>query len=161
MRYWLKKFNLETCPAKARVIMKEKDRKCLTCKESFKIGNWSPKKFCSLKCASDHLYLQYVLRWKKGLETGVTGSEGISNHIRRYLFEKYKNKCVKCGWCEVHPITKRRPLTINHIDGNPLNNIESNLELICPSCHSLTPNYGVLNKGRGRQSRREKRKTLQ
>ena len=32
-----------------------------------------------------------------------------------------------------------------HIDGN---NEESNLQLLCPNCHSLTPTFGALNKKR-------------
>ena len=30
---------------------------------------------------------------------------------------------------------------------------EGNLELLCPSCHSLTPSYGGRNKGNGRKTR--------
>ncbi len=42
---------------------------------------------------------------------------------------------------------------MNHIDGNSENNKEKNLELLCPNCHSLTPNFKGLNKGNGRHSR--------
>lgn len=39
-------------------------------------------------------------------------------------------------------------LQIHHIDGNHYNNEESNLQLLCPNCHSLTPTFGALNKKR-------------
>lgn len=87
----------------------------------------------------------------------MRGRGNLSSHIRRYLFEKYNSKCQKCGWGETNPFTKRIPLTVSHIDGNYRNNQESNLELICPNCHSLTDSYGSRNRGRGREDRKERR----
>ena len=37
--------------------------------------------------------------------------------------------------------------------GNFFNNIENNLELLCPNCRSLTSTYRARNKGRGRDRR--------
>jgi len=96
------------------------------------------------------LRAQYIECWKAGLESGMRGSTAISRHIRSYLFDKYKSKCCKCGWSEVHKITGKVPLEVNHVDGNHKNNKESNLELICPNCHSLTDSYRSLNYGNGR-----------
>lgn len=90
---------------------------------------------------------------------GVTGNAsrcGISNHIRRYLFEKYNSKCQRCGWGEVNPFTKLVPLQVHHIDGNCINNSEDNLQLLCPNCHSLTDTYGSLNANSSRAYRRQK-----
>lgn len=33
------------------------------------------------------------------------------------------------------------PLEIHHKDGNHLNNVLDNLQLLCPNCHALTENY--------------------
>ena len=33
------------------------------------------------------------------------------------------------------------PLEVHHIDGDHLNNILENLQIICPNCHALTPNF--------------------
>jgi Zn finger protein HypA/HybF involved in hydrogenase expression len=66
--------------------------------------------------------------------------------------------CSLCGWNKVHSITKRIPLEIDHIDGNAENNSEENLRLICPNCHSLTPHFRNLNKGKGRKWRTNKYK---
>lgn len=33
------------------------------------------------------------------------------------------------------------PLELHHIDGNSRNNNLQNLTLLCPNCHTLTPNY--------------------
>ena len=55
------------------------------------------------------------------------------------LTYKRGHKCQNCGkskWLG-NPI----PLEIHHIDGDKLNNEESNLIILCPNCHALTENY--------------------
>jgi len=101
------------------------------------------------------LYNEYIARWKAGLETGsiAAGGEQVSRHIRRYMIETHGEKCNKCGWAERHPTTGKVPITLDHIDGNWSNNKESNLQLLCPNCHSLTTTYGALNRGQGRATR--------
>jgi 5-methylcytosine-specific restriction endonuclease McrA len=93
--------------------------------------------------------------WKNGDITGI-GCEKyltIKPSIRRYLLECADNKCSKCGWGTVHPSTGRIPLQINHIDGNAANSSPNNLEVVCPNCHSLTSNFGSLNKNSARKYR--------
>lgn len=113
--------------------------------------------YCSHACRIDLAYRTYVDRWKRGLETGYTLdiNNGISGQIKRYLVEKKGDCCWKCGWAEVHPTTGKVPCQWNHIDGDSTNCSEENLERICPNCHSLTPNYGALNKGKSTRQRRK------
>ena len=115
-------------------------------------------KYCSNKCQTDYQYKKFIEKWKAGLIDGNKGKQfpQLSNHLKRFLSEKFGEKCRLCGWSKQHPKTKKVPLEINHIDGNSFNNIESNLQLICPNCHSLTENFRNLNKGNGRVSRRKK-----
>ncbi len=87
--------------------------------------------------------------------TGLKADEALSDHVRRYLIEKYGERCGKCGWREHNPFTSQVPLTVHHIDGNWSNNCEENLILLCPNCHALTENYMNLNKGKGRTYRRK------
>ena len=55
-------------------------------------------------------YSDYISRWKKGLESGMRGKTSISNNIRKYLFEKYDNKCSLCKWTAINPTTGKVPL---------------------------------------------------
>ncbi len=122
---------------------------CINCKNSIS----KKRKYCSNKCQKDYEYKQYIENWKNGLEDGMRGDYQISMHIKTYLFEKFKNKCAKCGWGEQNKYTSNIPLEIEHIDGNYKNNKEDNLILLCPNCHSLTSTYKGANAKHGRKSR--------
>jgi predicted nucleic acid-binding Zn ribbon protein len=122
---------------------KKVERSCQNCGKTI-IKN---KKFCSNACDIDFKYNHTLNEWMKGSRSGVRGkSKLICRWLRKYLFNKYKSKCCKCGWCEVNFTTNNIPLEVNHIDGDVDNCNETNLELLCPNCHSLTPNFRALNK---------------
>ena len=106
----------------------------------------------------DHQHRKWVDKWKGGLVNGNIGitARNFSTHLKRYLVEKFKNKCSLCGWNKKHPITSKVPLEIDHIDGDSENNFEKNLRLLCPNCHALTPFYKNLNRGKGRKWRMNK-----
>ena len=71
------------------------------------------------------------------------------------LLQKCNYKCEKCGWGELNTFTNKVPLQIHHIDGNSENNTESNLQVLCPNCHSLTSTYKGANRNFGRKDRRK------
>lgn len=111
--------------------------------------------FCNNECKSEYYYQEYIARWKRGLEDGMSGKYGISKRIKRYLFNKYNNKCCKCGWNQMNPFTNKIPLEVHHKDGDYTNNDEENLELLCPNCHSLTDTYKNGNTNNGRKERQK------
>lgn len=114
----------------------------------------SQVKYCSAKCQRNFLYEEYIEKWKCGEVSGnKSNGNTISNHIRRYLWEKYNGRCSRCGWDTPNPIIGRPILEVEHIDGNSENTVEENLDLICPNCHSLTPTYKALNAGNGNKKR--------
>lgn len=64
--------------------------------------------------------------------------------LKKELIQLRGNRCEVCGlstWNN-QPI----PLEAHHIDGDRCNNNLDNLQLLCPNCHTLTPNYGSKNK---------------
>jgi hypothetical protein len=69
------------------------------------------------------------------------------------LIEIGGERCSKCRSHKRHPVTGRVPLEIDHLDGNYADNSPSNVGLLCPNCHALTPTYRALNKGNGRPSK--------
>jgi len=131
---------------------------CLECNKQLECNNKTnrQKKYCSLRCQSDHRYHQYITRWLKGDEQGSRGIGQVSNHIRKWLLEQKGEQCWECGWDTKNPIDNKCPLEIDHIDGIADNNTSKNLRILCPNCHALTPTYKNRNKGNGRHSRRQR-----
>lgn len=123
---------------------------CLNCGKQ--LDKRKKQKFCSNQCQSDYKHKVYIEDWKNGIQDGMSGKYGLSQHIKKYLFEKYKNKCQICEWGEINKKTGKIPLEVHHIDGDYTNNKEENLQLLCPNCHSLTETYKNSN-GRGRKGR--------
>lgn len=84
-------------------------------------------------------------------------NEGRISIIKPYkeIFNKYSNKCARCGWGEKNKYTNNIPLEIEHIDGDYKNNKEENLILLCPNCHSLTSTYKGANLHNGRKTRKK------
>ena len=95
--------------------------------------------------------ISIVENWLSGK---IPNTINIPEAIRKYLLKQSGYKCTECGWDKINPKTGKSPLNIDHIDGNSLNNHPANLKVLCPNCHSLTPTYGALNIGNGREQRR-------
>jgi hypothetical protein len=68
--------------------------------------------------------------------------------LRSYYENQRGHICEECNlttW-------RKKPITLNahHIDGNTHNNKSENIKLICPNCHSQTPNFCSKNRGNGK-----------
>jgi len=72
------------------------------------------------------------------------GSREHAYALRRALIESgVEYVCACCGLSEW--MGNEITLQVDHIDGDPFNNIKGNLRFLCPNCHSQTSNYGVKN----------------
>jgi len=122
------------------------DTPCLNC------GNTATgrKKYCNNSCQLAYQRKSKIEAWLSGEAEGGN-IYGCRDVVRNWLLDRANRQCQKCGWCEVHPITNKPPLQINHIDGDPFNHSPDNLEVLCPNCHALTESFGNLNRGRGRK----------
>ena len=121
-----------------------------TCKHCGKEHTWSRSSvgvYCSNKCQSLSQHNEKIKLWKEN------STDPGTRVLRRYLLEQSQG-CWECGITEWmgKPIT----LELEHKDGDPYNNKEDNLCLLCPNCHSQTPTYKGKNRGRGRLARRER-----
>ena len=102
-------------------------------------------KYCNNKCQADH-------RWKtitkpkfyKGLMTE-------RKTIRKVLAEDRGDLCEICSISKWNK--KPIVLQVDHVDGNAGNHDPKNVRLICPNCHSQTPQFSGRNRGNGRKSR--------
>ncbi len=121
--------------------------KCLNCENKVSGGEF----YCSYKCMT--LYKNNILINKiKNNDTSLLSAK----MIKKGLLLIHGDKCMKCGWNEINEKSGKVPIEMNHKDGNSENNDLKNVELLCPNCHSLTPNYKALNYGNGREKRKQR-----
>lgn len=98
-------------------------------------------------------YSMVVDAWISGDHPGNHGPKTpcvVHPAVRKFLYEEADNSCTKCGFKGTHPVDGRPILNLNHIDGDASNHARSNLEVLCPNCHAMTPNYGNRNKNSSR-----------
>ena len=75
--------------------------------------------------------------------SGDYGKKYTSSRLRKRLIDEgyKKNICEGCGINEW--MGEILSLELHHKDGNHLNNHLENLSILCPNCHSLTPNHSI------------------
>lgn len=101
-------------------------------------------------------YSHFTGRAREYSKEEIPIEEYLSNR-RSISSSKLKEKLIKCGLkenkCEnpecgmIEWLGKPITCQLHHIDGNHMNNSLSNLQILCPNCHSQTDNYcGNANK---------------
>jgi hypothetical protein len=108
--------------------------------------------YCSQKCQQKFQSNEILNKWIEN-EESCYGFKKLPIPVRNYILKQSGYSCSKCEWREINIKTNKVPVQINHVDGNWANNTKANLEVLCPNCHSLTGNFGGLNRGNGRKYR--------
>lgn len=67
-------------------------------------------------------------------------------NLKMALFNRgiKKKQCESCKLSEW--MGKPIPLELHHVDGDKYNNELSNLQILCPNCHTFTDNYKIKNR---------------
>lgn len=119
------------------------------------------KRFCSRLCSVITTNKESPKRRKEAADRCRSRTKQISDvrsatSRRHKMIEKYGHRCQdpQCGLTEW--LGKPIPIQVDHIDGNPDNNDESNLRLLCNNCHGSTETFGGRNVGRFPNSSRRR-----
>lgn len=118
---------------------------CLNCNKELHTKG-SKTKYCSQKCGVLFKTKKLRIDWLADPANGSNAHGALRPVCRTILLEDNQYKCSKCGWSEISA-NSTIPLEVDHIDGNWKNNSYDNLRVLCPNCHSLTPNWKVYNTG--------------
>ena len=78
------------------------------------------------------LVLSYELAWRTEEDKKFLKRKEWLKEIRPRILKLQDYTCQYCGY------RKEEKQHINHIDGNPKNNKDENLEVICNYCHMIT-----------------------
>ena len=155
-----KKFCNHSCSASynnKKVVRNGKKKENVSCLYCGKPLTYNQKKFCSHDCEKKQKYETKIKEWKEGKIKGCDVNGEIATYVRKYMIEKKEYKCESCGFDKPNPYTKLSILQIHHIDGDCSNNNEENLQVLCPTCHALTENFGSRNTKSSRINRYRKK----
>lgn len=110
------------CSMSCYGISCRKEKPCIICGKAILSGE--NKKTCSRSCSNKN---------RTGIRYKINSPRDKAKDIRTLKIKLLKNKgkiCERCGY-DIYEI-----LEIHHKDKNRKNNELSNLELLCPNCHT-------------------------
>lgn len=124
---------------------------CLWCGSQRTKRGDNVSEYCNSKCRADHMFNE----WKNGAALDTYQWNAFPKSIKdRLLVEAdYQCQAVRSDTGLRCTESRRRSsgrsiLEVEHKDGDSTNNMAYNIELLCPSCHSLTETYRSGNRGK-------------
>lgn len=150
-----KKYCSHSCAAQVNNVKFPKreniSNACKKCGVKVKSG----RSFCDLHVASlnqDRKNAK-IQAWLSGEWNGSqANNEKMSRTLQKFLLEQADYKCSACGFNTPHPVDGSSVLEIDHINGDGTDHSPSNLRVLCPNCHALTPTYRGRNLGKGKRT---------
>lgn len=138
--YDLKRFTHKFCSKECRNLYSTKSKTvpCAHCGKPVVRTNSTINKstsdrfFCNKSCSAS-ANNALTSRTRENHPNWVDGSSSYTVHK--------KDACERCGYSEHKEI-----LQVHHIDRDRLNNVEANLETLCPNCHCIE--HYVINKNK-------------
>lgn len=124
-------FCSKECQGEYKTISSTKETTCGHCgKDIVKFKreieeSKSGKVFCNSSCSASY-------NGKLFIEDKAKNWQGGFYSYRTRALKEYGLVCNNCGFKEVPEV-----LQVHHIDRNRDNNILSNLEVLCPTCHNI------------------------
>lgn len=124
---------------------------CKRCGSTDRLARNRRGPYCSFKCFDEDRYhltgsfAQWVTAWVSGEISGTTAAGQPDHRVRPALVSLRGQRCEECEWDKVNPVSGRVPLHMDHVHGDRSRNRPEDVRLLCPNCHSLTPNYQHLN----------------
>ncbi|MEU0075131.1 HNH endonuclease signature motif containing protein [Streptomyces sp. NPDC006332] len=140
---------------------------CLRCGTTERRPRCVGQPYCSWECFNEDRYertgtfARWLAAWQAGEISGTRENGSPDWRVRQGLVLLRGQRCEKCGWAEVNPVSGRVPLHVDHIDGDRTKNRPEDLRLLCPNCHALTPNYQHLNNPRVQPVRQKQSRRYQ
>lgn len=122
------KYCSRECYYKSRHLKGTKEYTCRHCNKKFFNPPSTKRKYCSRECINK----ESKANWKPSFTVAR------KSMLRREMI----NKCRKCGF-DKHP----EILGVHHKDGNRKNNMLSNLQVLCPNCHSILHKKHIVHGG--------------
>lgn len=125
------KFCSHFCQNHRQYQVDKKQYTCFGCRKEFTDSpSRIKRKYCSVDCRTATAQTTTERRKNQKIAKIKTRGNNSSRVLRKFIFSIKKACCELCGYDK-----RIYGLDLHHIDGNPNNNIATNIAVLCALCH--------------------------